>query len=141
MRYVFSLDHDRLLIANICIPATSEDKCALAARQHLVSNASLMAVWCSRCALQCTHTQFSIDVSALSAPTVQQKASWKKVLLQNNFNIPLPDDFSANYDAYMDANYLRVTVTCASTFVTVHKQQPKLTVIDTFSAIGGHTGL
>ncbi|CAF4037987.1 unnamed protein product, partial [Rotaria sordida] len=41
----------------------------------------------------------------------------------------------------MDANYLRVTVTCASPYVTIHKQQAKLTFIDTFSAIGGQTGL
>ncbi|CAF1451348.1 unnamed protein product, partial [Rotaria sp. Silwood1] len=141
MRNVFSLDHDRLLIANICMPATLDENCALNARQQIALNASLMAVWCSRCAPQCKHTQFSIDVSALPAPTAQQKASWKNVLLKNNSNMSLPDNFATNYDAYMDANYLRVTVACASPYVTIHQQQAKLTLIDTFSAIGGQTGL
>ncbi|CAF3868003.1 unnamed protein product, partial [Rotaria sp. Silwood1] len=141
MRNVFSLDHDRLLIANICMPATLDENCALNARQQIALNASLMAVWCSRCAPQYKHTQFSIDVSALPAPTAQQKASWKNVLLKNNSNMSLPDNFATNYDAYMDANYLRVTVACASPYVTIHQQQAKLTLIDTFSAIGGQTGL
>ncbi|CAF4819162.1 unnamed protein product [Rotaria sp. Silwood1] len=141
MRHVFSLNDDGLLIANTCMPNTEEEKCALTARQQIVINASLMAVWCSRCAPQCTHTQFSIDVSALPAPTTQQKASLKNSLLENSFNVSLPNDFAANYDAYMDANYLKVTITCASSYVTTHKQQAKLTFVDTFSAIGGQTGL
>ncbi|CAF3027199.1 unnamed protein product [Rotaria sp. Silwood2] len=141
MRYVFSLDHDQLLIANSCIPTTLEENCALTARQKIALNASLMATWCSRCAPQCKHTQFPIDFSALPAPTAQQKASWKNDLLKNHFNMSLPHDFAENYDAYMDASYLRVTVTCASPYVTTHKQQAKLTLIDTFSAIGGQTGL
>ncbi|CAF3027294.1 unnamed protein product [Rotaria sp. Silwood2] len=41
----------------------------------------------------------------------------------------------------MDANYLQVTVICASPYVTTYKQQAKLTFVDTFSAIGGQTGL
>ncbi|CAF2994761.1 unnamed protein product [Rotaria sp. Silwood2] len=135
------VNHDGLLITNTCMPNTTEEQCALTARQQIAINTSLMAIWCSRCAPQCKHAQFSIDVSALPAPTAYQKASLKNVLLENSLNLSLPDDFATNYDAYMDANYLRVTVTCASPYVTTYKQQAKLTFVDTFSAIGGQTGL
>ncbi|CAF4045184.1 unnamed protein product [Rotaria sp. Silwood2] len=141
MRYVFSLDHDRLLITNTCLPGTLNENCALNARQQFAVNVALMAVWCSRCAPQCIHTQFSTDISALPAPTAQQKTSWEKILLENNSTVSLPDGFAEKYNAYMDANYLRVTVMCASPYVTIHKQQAKLTLTDTFSAIGGQTGL
>ncbi|CAF1417442.1 unnamed protein product [Rotaria sordida] len=141
MRHVFSLDDNGLHFTNTCMPNTTEEECALTARQKIAENASLMAIWCSRCAPQCKHTQFSIDVSALLAPTAHQKASLKKILLENNLNLSLPNDFATNYDAYMDANYLRVTVTCASPYVTINKQKAKLTFVDTFSAIGGQTGL
>ncbi|CAF4586983.1 unnamed protein product [Rotaria sp. Silwood2] len=141
MRYVFSLDHNDLLPTNTCMPSTTEEQCALTARQQIAINASLMAIWCSRCASQCKYTQFSIDISALSAPTAHQKASLKNVFLENTLNLSLPDDFATNYDAYMDANYLQVTVICASPYVTTYKQQAKLTFVDTFSAIGGQTGL
>ncbi|CAM4939140.1 unnamed protein product [Rotaria socialis] len=38
------------------------------------------------------------------------------------------------------SNYLRVTVTCGSAYVTVHKQAAKITLIHAFSAVGGQTG-
>lgn len=141
MRYVFSLDHNHLVIANSCIPYTSDEKCALNARQQIALNLSLMSTWCSRCVPQCKHTHYALDASALAAPTAQQKARWADILQSNKSNIPLPNDFASNYSAYMDANYLRVTVLCGSPYVTVHRQQAKLTFIDTFSGIGGHTGL
>ncbi|CAF4799737.1 unnamed protein product, partial [Rotaria magnacalcarata] len=141
MRYVFSLDHDGLLLANTCIPATEKEKCALEARQGLAVNEGLMAVWCSRCVPQCVHTHFSIDVSALPAPNAKQKEYWSKRLLKNDLNISLPNDFAANHNKYIDSNYLRVTVTCGSAYVTVYKQKAKITLIDTFSAVGGQTGL
>ncbi|CAF3516339.1 unnamed protein product [Rotaria sp. Silwood1] len=139
--YVFSLDHSHLLSANICIPSTSQERCALIARQEFLLSSVLTATWCSRCTSQCTYTYFVYDTSALSAPTVEQKAMWTHVLLNGNSNVALPNDFAANYDAYMDINYLRVTVTCGSRYVVINKQQAKLTLVDTFSAIGGQTGL
>ncbi|CAF3360822.1 unnamed protein product [Rotaria socialis] len=114
---------------------------ALKARQDLAVNETLMAVWCSRCVPQCVHTHFSIDVSALSAPNVKQKEYWSKRLLRNDLNISLPNDFAVNHNKYVDSNYLRVTVTCGSAYVTVHKQAAKITLIHAFSAVGGQTGL
>ncbi|CAF4858808.1 unnamed protein product [Rotaria socialis] len=113
---------------------------ALKARQDLAVNETLMAVWCSRCVPQCVHTHFSIDVSALSAPNVKQKEYWSKRLLRNDLNISLPNDFAVNHNKYIDSNYLRVTVTCGSAYVTVHKQAAKITLIHAFSAVGGQTG-
>lgn len=141
MHYVFSLEHDRLLTANTCIPTTNEEDCALKQRQKLAADANLMATWCSRCRPQCIHTYFSIDSSALSAPNVKQKEYWTNILLKNESNISLPDDFAVNHSSYMDANYLRVIVKCGSPYVTINKQKAKLSLVDTFSAIGGQIGL
>jgi hypothetical protein len=55
--------------------------------------------------------------------------------------VALPSDFAANYNHYMDANYLKVQVMCASQYVSIYKQEAKLSIVDTFSAIGGQTGL
>jgi hypothetical protein len=69
---------------------------------------------------------------------------WASVLLSNQSNstsVALPSDFAANYNYYMDANYLKVQVMCASQYVSIYKQEAKLSIVDTFSAIGGQTGL
>jgi hypothetical protein len=83
-------------------------------------------------------------LSALAAPTQAQKAYWSSILLNNTSNstsLGLPNDFAANYDAYMDANYLQVTITCGNAYVTINQQEAKLSIVDTFAAIGGQTGL
>ncbi|CAF3203108.1 unnamed protein product [Rotaria sp. Silwood2] len=61
--------------------------------------------------------------------------------MSNSTRLALPNDFAAKYDAYMNSNYLRVTITCGSRYVTINRQEAKLTIVDTFAAIGGQTGL
>ncbi len=144
MRYVFDREHDQLLAVNSCMPYTDAGTCALNALAQLESNATLLSTWCSRCVSQCTYTYFSTILSALAAPTQAQKAYWSSILLNNLSNstsLSLPNDFAANYDAYMDANYLQVTITCGNSYVTINQQEAKLTIVDTFAAIGGQTGL
>ncbi|CAF3647701.1 unnamed protein product [Rotaria sordida] len=104
-------------------------------------NPALVAAWCFRCPPQCTHTHFSTEISSLAAPTPAEKAMLAEVLLNNTLNLALPTDFHENFDEYMNANYLRMTITCASEYVTIKRQEPKLSIVDTFSAIGGQTGL
>jgi hypothetical protein len=143
-RNVFPLEHDRLQPANCCIPFSSETQCAAIALQQLRKNPDLFATWCTHCAPQCTHTDFPSDLSANFGPTKSQKEMWASVLLSNVSNstsVALPSDFAANYNYYMDANYLKVQVRCASQYVTTYKQEAKLSIVDTFSAIGGQTGL
>jgi hypothetical protein len=143
-RHVLSLEHDHLLSANCCTPFSSETQCAAMALQQLLVNPALFTTWCAHCAPQCVHTNFPSDLSALFGPTQIQKDVWASVLLSNLSNstsVALPSDFAANYNAYMDANYLKVQVTCASQYVTIYKQEAKLSIIDTFSAVGGQTGL
>jgi hypothetical protein len=114
------------------------------ALQQLRADEALFATWCTHCAPQCIHTDFPSELSANSGPTRKQKEAWASVLLSNlsgSTNVALPSDFAANYNVYMDANYLKVQVMCASQYVTVFKQEAKLSIVDTFSAIGGQTGL
>ena len=143
-RHVFNREHDYLVVANVCQPSTSQEICALNAAQELAASPTLTTTWCSHCVPQCTYTYFSTDLSTNSAPTAAQKAFWAPLLLSNASNwtnLALPGDFTANYDAYMSSNYLRVTVTCGSRYVTINRQEAKLTIVDTFAAIGGQTGL
>ncbi|CAF2092183.1 unnamed protein product [Rotaria magnacalcarata] len=143
-RYVFNRKHDNLIFANICQPYTEEQTCALTAGQEFTSSPTIMAAWCSHCVSQCTYTYFATALSANLAPTTSQKAYWAPILLSNTSNwtnLSLPNDFAANYDTYMSSNYLRVTITCGNRYVTLNRQEAKLTIVDTFAAIGGQTGL
>jgi len=144
MQYVFDREHDQLIAVNSCMPFTDEATCAVNAVVQLELNSTLLSTWCSRCVSQCTYTYFSPILSALAAPTQAQKTYWSSILLNNmshSSSLSLPNDFAANYDTYMDANYLQVTITCGNSYVTINKQEAKLTIVDTFAAIGGQTGL
>jgi hypothetical protein len=144
MQYVFGREHDQLIAVNSCMPFTDEATCAVNAVVQLELNSTLLSTWCSRCVSQCTYTYFSPILSALAAPTQAQKTYWSSILLNNmshSSSLSLPNDFASNYDAYMDANYLQVTITCGNSYVTINKQEAKLTIVDTFAAIGGQTGL
>ena len=132
---------DKLILANCCVPTTSQNACATKARREFVSDSTLRTKWCSRCAPQCEHTQFITELSALDAPTSEQKSTWSKILLRNQSHLALPSDFDEHYDDYMDANFLGVTVTCGSQYMTINKQQAKIGIVDTFSAVGGQSGL
>lgn len=132
---------DRLILANCCDPTTSQSACATKTREQFASDPTLRTKWCSRCVPQCTHTHFFTELSALNAPTPQQKLTWSKILLRNQSRIALPDDFDKHYDRYMNANYLGVSITYGSQYVTINKQQAKIGIVDTFSAVGGQTGL
>ncbi|CAF3737478.1 unnamed protein product [Rotaria socialis] len=143
-RYVFNREHDNLIFTNVCHPYTEEQTCALTTAQRFVSSPTTIAAWCSHCVLQCTYTYFPTELSANLAPTTAQKAYWAPILLSNTSNwtnLSLPNDFAANYDTYMSSNYLRVTITCSKRYVTLNVQEAKLTIVDTFAAIGGQTGL
>ncbi|CAF1207916.1 unnamed protein product [Adineta ricciae] len=136
--------HDNVLIsATGCNMFTGQIACAILARQRLVSNDSLQSKWCSRCASQCKHVDFQPIVSAQGAPSEGDREYWSNSIgtLSSNDSILLPSDIAQNFDYYFDRNYLKVQVSCSSKYTIEYNQEAKLTVVDTFSAIGGQTGL
>ena len=141
-REVLSID-GVLTSAEFCNFLTKQLYCAFAAKQKLLATDSLRKLWCSRCVTQCRHTDFQVTPSAQLAPSEGDRESWREQLLggQYNTSVLLPSDFSQRFDYYFDRNYLKVQVSCGSKYVTEYNQEAKLSIIDTFSAIGGQTGL
>jgi hypothetical protein len=141
-RYVLTLDGN-LAPANCCSFLNNQAACAYAAQQQFSANDQLQTIWCSHCASQCKNIQFTSDLSSQEGPSDADKAYWAGVLVNgsNESAILVPPDFAQNFNYYFDRNYLKVLVTCGSKYVTEYNQEAKLTLIDTFSAIGGQTGL
>ena len=132
-----------LVSANFCDLFTGQITCAFQAKQKLFADNNLLTLWCSRCVTQCTRTDFPTTLSAQSAPSEGDRENWRDILLggQYNTSVLLPSDFSQRFDYYFNRNYLKVQISCGSKYVTEYKQEAKLTIIDTFAAIGGQTGL
>ncbi|CAF1236001.1 unnamed protein product [Adineta steineri] len=141
-RHIYTLD-GHLISANICNPFNQQVQCALDFEQKFVASEELQTLWCTRCAPQCQHTDFSTDLSAQSAPSEAEIENWAAILLNgtNTTSLLVPDDFAQRFDYYFERNYLKVFIGCGSKYVTEYKQEAKLSFIDTFSAIGGQTGL
>jgi hypothetical protein len=141
-REVFTID-GVLVSADFCNVFTDQISCSFYAKQQLSTDENLQTLWCSRCVTQCTHTDFETTLSAQSAPSEGDREQWQELLLSGQYNtsVLLPSNFSQNFDYYFNRNYLKVLVSCGSKYVTEYKQEAKLSIIDTFSAIGGQTGL
>ncbi|CAF4087271.1 unnamed protein product [Adineta steineri] len=92
--------------------------CAFNSEQKLVASEELQTLWCTHCAPQCQLLNGT-----------------------NKTNILVPDDFAQRFDYYFERNYLKVFIGCGIKYVTKYKQEAKLSFVDTFSAIGGQTGL
>ena len=141
-RKVFTLDGN-LISANVCNALTEQIICALNAKQQFAASDQLQTLWCNHCAPQCKHTYFSTDLSAQATPSDLEIQYWAATLLNGNnaTSILVPDDFAQRFDYYFERNYLKVFVGCGSKYVTGYTQEAKLSLVDTFSAVGGQTGL
>ncbi|CAF2401028.1 unnamed protein product [Rotaria sp. Silwood2] len=141
-RSVLTLD-GYLVPANFCDPSTLQTQCSFVARRELYASEQLQTVWCTQCNAQCQHTNFIARLSAQAAPSDGDMTYWKTTLLDGNntTRVLLPNDFAQRFDYYFNRNYLKVRVTCGSQYITEYQQEAKLTIIDTFSAVGGQTGL
>lgn len=141
-RKVFTID-GTLVSAPFCNVFTIDVTCAFRAKQQLFADDNLLKTWCSRCVSQCSQTDFQTDLSAQSALSDGDREMWRETLLsgQSNISVLVPSNFTQNFDYYFNRNYLKVLITCGSKYVTEYNQEAKLTIIDTFSAIGGQTGL
>jgi hypothetical protein len=141
-RKVFTIDNV-LVSAPFCNTFSAQTLCALRAKQQLAADDDLLALWCSRCTSQCSYTDFQADLSAQSAPSEGDREQWSELLLNGQYNssVLLPSDFSQRFDYYFNRNYLKLQVSCGSKYVTEYQQEAKLTIVDTFSSIGGQTGL
>jgi acid-sensing ion channel 5 len=129
--------------ADFCNTFTAQTSCAFSAKQQLFADAQLLTLWCSRCVSQCTHTDFQTDLSAQLAPSEGDREYWSALLLSGQYNtsVLFPSDLAQRFDYYLNRNYLKLQVTCGSKYTIEYNQEAKLTLIDTFAAIGGQTGL
>ncbi|CAF1323013.1 unnamed protein product [Rotaria sordida] len=143
-RNVWSVDSNSLKAANICIPDTDEEKCALMTVPAFKTQDIDYKKWCPQCTPECKNTDFHAVSSALSYPSPKQKASLAKRLLDkqsNSSSILLPDDFALKSDTYLNNNLLKVTITYSNYYVIVYNQKAKILIVDLFSSIGGQTGI
>lgn len=142
-RSVLTLD-GHLIFANFCSPFEGTIDCSYAAKQYFSASEQLQTLWCSRCNSPCENINFISVLSAQAAPTDAVAAYWQTVLLNETnttTKILLPNDFAQRFDYYFNRNYIKVRVACGSHYVTEYQQEAKISVTDTFSAIGGQTGL
>ncbi|CAF3187174.1 unnamed protein product [Rotaria sp. Silwood2] len=141
-RSVLTFD-GRLVPANFCNPSNQEATCSFVSRRDFYASEQIQTRWCSKCNAQCQHTDFIAHLSAQAAPSDGEITYWKTTLLDGNntSNVLLPNDFAQRFNYYFNRNYLKVRIACGSQYVTKYQQEAKLTIIDTFSAVGGQTGL
>ncbi|CAF0777772.1 unnamed protein product [Adineta ricciae] len=132
-----------LISANGCNILIGQLACALRARQQLSSDDYLQSQWCSRCVPQCKHVDFQAVVSAQNAPSEGDKKYWQSLISTPlaNISVLLPNNITQNFDYYFNRNYLKVQVSCSNKYTVEYNQEAKLSIVDTFSAIGGQTGL
>ncbi|UJR19931.1 hypothetical protein I4U23_023063 [Adineta vaga] len=138
------LTQDDTLVSSIgCNSFTSQLACAILAKQKLLSDDHLQAQWCSRCVSQCEHIDFQTVISSQGAPSEGDREYWRELILNSSSNISvlLPSDIGQRFDYYFDRNYLKLQISCGSKYTIEYNQEAKLTFNDTFSAIGGQTGL
>ncbi|CAF1068437.1 unnamed protein product [Adineta ricciae] len=141
-RLIYTLD-GHLIAANICSPFGGQLECSFNSKQRFDADSELQTLWCDRCHPQCQHTDFSIDLSSMAAPSTAELEQWRRLLINgtNASTILVPDDFAQRFDYYFERNYLKVLVACGNKYVTKYSQAAKLSFVDTFSAVGGQTGL
>ncbi|CAF3823936.1 unnamed protein product [Adineta steineri] len=141
-RKVFTID-GILVSADFCNTFTDQPACVFRAKQQLSADDNLLAKWCSRCASQCNHIDFQTNLGAQGAPSQGDREYWNEMLLSGQYNtsVLFPSDFAQRFDYYLDRNYLKLAVSCGSKYTIEYNQEAKLSIIDTFSAIGGQTGL
>lgn len=145
LRDVWFVHNDTLKAMNICVPASNEEVCAHAILQYMKTDNEMLTQLCPHCTPECKRVNYQTMASALSAPSKIQKQILAELILNNisssSSYILVPDDFATKWDTYLDKNYLKVLVTDSTQYVTIYNQNAKMTIVDTFSGIGGQAGM
>ena len=111
----------------------------LRAAIQLTSSSTLWDQFCSQCTQACVITDFIVTPSAVAAPTYIY-ALLAKSFVENN-SIPLPSNWSNNWENEVNSNYLALDVVSQSLLVETMSQEATMTAYDVLSNVGGHTGL
>ncbi|UJR11174.1 hypothetical protein I4U23_015355 [Adineta vaga] len=106
---------------------------------ELLSSTDLQEKYCSDCSTECLISEFLIQKSALESPVEWQMNGIKAFVEKST--VPLPTDWSTNWENHIKKNYLALSIVRETTVVEENKQSAQLTIVDVLSNIGGQTGL
>ncbi|CAF2759105.1 unnamed protein product [Rotaria sp. Silwood2] len=116
-----------------------DDECYLEATVRLSSSTRLWNQYCSHCTHECSKVDFIITTSSVSAPSIEY-ANLSKPIVESRRK-QMPKNWSTNWLAEFQKNYVGLEVICQATEVENYIQEPSISPIDVLSNVGGHTGL
>ena len=115
------------------------DACPQLAAADLRNSQSIMDEYCSECKQACSVVDFVVTPSSVSAPS--QTYARKIKAFVEGLNTTLPDNWTTNWQAEVQNNYVGLEIVCQSTFVDNYTEQASMNPVDVLSNIGGQTGL
>jgi hypothetical protein len=135
-RSIFLPDSEEVIVAPLC---NISDRCYPEAAHFLSTSPSFLDKYCSYCTQECSITNFNIKSSMWKAPPTWLMNDIKKFV--ENSEIPLPVDWSTNWQSYVDSSYLSVELVHESSLVENYTQIATMTAMEVLSNVGGQTGL
>lgn len=113
--------------------------CYQNATDELTVSDTLWNRYCSDCQQQCIIIDYKVTPSSASAP--DRLMSLLSQAFVNRTGVPLPENWSTNWGAEVQHNYLGLDVTCETKLVENYTQHPSMRPVDVLSNVGGQTGL
>ena len=127
---------NQLIVARLC---NRTNGCPLNATNRLLSSPDLWDQFCSDCTQACSTTDFIITPSSVPAPAPLIAYAAKAFV--ESVGVPLPANWSTNWQTEVENNYIGLDVVCQSTLIENFTQDPSITAVDVLSNVGGQSGL
>ena len=115
------------------------DACSKEIIARFRSNQRLWYQFCPECRDECVSVRFTTKLSSVTASTDSLKGDIKRFV--ESSGVPLPTNWSSNWPAEIQRNFLELTVQCESLIVEHYNQTASITLVALLSNIGGQTGL
>jgi hypothetical protein len=106
---------------------------------RFTSTASLWNQFCSDCKQACRNVDFTVTPSSVSAPSTTSAMATKMIV--QSLPVPLPADWSTNWQSEVNNNYVAIDIVCESTQVENYTQDAAISPVDLLSNVGGQSGL
>lgn len=125
-----------IIDASLCNPTNS---CYFDATVNISTTTSIWDEFCSNCTQECSTVNFVVTPSSVSAPSIPYAYMTKSFV--ESVSVPLPSNWTTNWLAEIQNNYISLEVVCESTQVSNYTQEASVSAVSVLSDVGGQSGL
>ncbi|CAF1377481.1 unnamed protein product [Didymodactylos carnosus] len=136
------LINNQLIHVNMCsiYPTLTQMMCAYSAMNNFTYDLKAQSQLCKQCQQECEITTYT---SQITSSTDSLADDGLKTLIEQTIMKyrELPQNWTNNWQTYIDNSYLQLQICPQSEFVHHYKQEPSLSWTDVISSVGGQTAL